>query len=409
MGASRVRKNVMTKRHHPHINFVAAHRKAQPKPSRRGRKIFVGFLLGVAAVATAYAGVLFVGFYSVKFHLTDVPGVVDEQSQEYNSLAKSLFNVPVELLHLPSADTKEDTTKKLLAAMDACQLRVVRARYPKNAERIASAAAAGAEHATLAKMAFAIRLRDTDTTFRDALDRCTTDPAALPPTVLTAINENAFPWARREEWSVAESAFRKDASVVQTAGTVTGVEARMIVATGFVEQMRLYFTQREVYEKFFRPLRVLGNATQFAWGVMAIKETAAIDVEEHLRNPRSVFYLGTDREHALDFTSDNVPKERFARLTDEKNHLFSYLYGGFELAQYRAQWKRANFPIDDRPEILATLYNIGFGKSKPNSNPQVGGSTIHIADVDYTFGALAFEFYYSGEMLDVFPYSVPSS
>jgi hypothetical protein len=142
---------------------------------------------------------------------------------------------------------------------------------------------------------------------------------------------------------------------------------------------------------------------------MAIKETAAIDVEEHLRNPRSVFYLGADREHALDFTSDNIPKERFARLTDEKNHLFSYLYGGFELAQYRAQWKRANFPIDDRPEILATLYNIGFGKSKPNASPQVGGSTIHIADVDYTFGALAFEFYYSGEMLDVFPYSVPSS
>jgi hypothetical protein len=143
---------------------------------------------------------------------------------------------------------------------------------------------------------------------------------------------------------------------------------------------------------------------------MAIKESAAIDVENHLHEKKSVFYLGSQSEHALDFSSvSDVAKERLARLTDEKNHLFSYLYGGFELAQYRAQWERAGFPIGDRPEILATLYNIGFGKSKPNDHPQVGGSTIRIANTDYTFGALAFEFYYSGEMLDVFPYSVPSS
>jgi hypothetical protein len=55
MGVSRVRKNDMTKWHHPHINFVTAHRKAQPKPSRRGRKIFFGLLLSIAAAATAYA------------------------------------------------------------------------------------------------------------------------------------------------------------------------------------------------------------------------------------------------------------------------------------------------------------------------------------------------------------------
>jgi hypothetical protein len=37
-------------------------------------------------------------------------------------------------------------------------------------------------------------------------------------------------------------------------------------------------------------------------------------------------------------------------------------------------------------------------------NPSVGGSTIAIKEKKYSFGALAFEFYYSGEMVDVFPY-----
>ncbi len=68
------------------------------------------------------------------------------------------------------------------------------------------------------------------------------------------------------------------------------------------------------------------------------------------------------------------------------------------------QWQRAGFPIDDRPEILASLFNLGYQRSKPKKNPSVGGSVFKIHETDYTFGAVAFEFYYSGELADVFPY-----
>lgn len=410
MGAYRGKVTAVANKKRSHINFVHAKKKAAKKQLARPWKIFIGSGLVVASIGVVYVGVLMAGFFGLKFHLTDVPGTVDQNSQAYETLAKSLFNVPLEQLHLPSVDTAADSAIKLAAAQDACHLKVVRAKYPQNAERISAAQAAGATHQVLAKMIFAVQLRDNDSVFLSALTRCTTDTTATPPATLVAQTRNVFPWANTEEWSVAKEAFKKDASKLATASTVTSVEARMIVAAGFVEQMRLYFTEREFYEKFFRPLKILGNATQFAWGVMAIKESAAIDVENHLRDKKSVFYLGASSERALDFSSgSDVAKERLARLTDEKNHLFSYLYGGFELAQYRAQWERAGFPIGDRPEILATLYNIGFGKSKPNDHPQVGGSTIRIADTDYTFGALAFEYYYSGEMIDLFPYTVPSS
>lgn len=409
MGAGRERVGDVSKRGHPHIDFLRAKHRAAKKPPSRFRKIMRWLSLGLAGAALVYLGILAAGFLGLKYHLTDVPGTVDPHSQEYEVLARSLLNVPLEQLHLPNVGTRKEDLVKLAAAQDACQLKVVRAKHPLNADRITAAQTAGATHNILAKMFFAVRLRDSDPLFLAALDECAANTAAEPPTSLVAQSTNVFPWANTEEWGVAREAFAKDAAILASAGTVTGIETRMIVAAGFVEQMRLYFTEREFYEKFFRPLKILGNATQFAWGVMAIKESAAIDVENHLQNPRSLYYLGPQSEHVLDFSSSDHATERLARLTDEKNHFFSYLYGGFELAQYRAQWQRAGFPIGDRPEVLATLYNIGFGKSKPNDHPQVGGSTINIANTNYTFGALAFEFYYSGEMLDVFPYSVPSS
>jgi hypothetical protein len=172
-----------------------------------------------------------------------------------------------------------------------------------------------------------------------------------------------------------------------------------------VEQLRLYFTQREIFKKFFQPLKVLGNATQFAWGVMAIKEATAIDIEAHLKDTKSPWYLGAAFEHSLDYAAGaDVAKERFARLTNEGNHSWSYRYGGIELLQFMSQWKHAKHPIDDRPEIIATLFNIGFGHSRPSANPKVGGSTLTIAGTKYTFGALAYEWYYSGALASVFPY-----
>jgi hypothetical protein len=74
------------------------------------------------------------------------------------------------------------------------------------------------------------------------------------------------------------------------------------------------------------------------------------------------------------------------------------------LHQIKKQWERANFDISNRPEILVTLYNVGFAFSKPKPNPEVGGSRINIHDKLYTFGAIGFDFYYSGELAEEFPF-----
>ncbi|MFY7943514.1 MAG: hypothetical protein ACOVNZ_02990, partial [Crocinitomicaceae bacterium] len=41
-------------------------------------------------------------------------------------------------------------------------------------------------------------------------------------------------------------------------------------------------------------------------------------------------------------------------------------------------------------------------KSKPKKNPEAGGSTFNVGGKDYTFGGLCFEFYYSGQLQELF-------
>ncbi|MBU0750083.1 hypothetical protein KKH15_01035 [Patescibacteria group bacterium] len=210
------------------------------------------------------------------------------------------------------------------------------------------------------------------------------------------------PWEGSEEWLVMEDAIRRDVSVIQRAAADSGVPARLIVANLVAEQLRLFFTEREAYKKFFYPLKILGPQSQFSWGVMGMKEDTAIQVENNLKDTTSPYYLGPEYEHLLDFKTDDVKGERFTRMTDQHDHYWSYLYAGLFLKQIQVQWENAGYPINNRPEILSTLYNIGYRYSVPKENPQVGGAAITLSDGTRSFGGLAAEFYNSNLLTDLF-------
>lgn len=210
-------------------------------------------------------------------------------------------------------------------------------------------------------------------------------------------------WQESEEWNVIDSAVRRDITVLSRAGADAEVSPRLIVASLVAEQLRLFFTEREAYKKWFYPLKILGPQSQFSWGVMGMKEETAIQVEKNLKDPTSPYYLGEKFEHLLDFETTDVASERFTRMTDQHDHYWSYLYAGLYLKQIMTQWEKAGYPINDRPDILSTLYNIGFTKSNPNPNPQVGGASLTIAGKEYSFGRIAGDFYKSDLLIDVLP------
>jgi len=62
------------------------------------------------------------------------------------------------------------------------------------------------------------------------------------------------------------------------------------------------------------------------------------------------------------------------------------------LWNFQQQWRKAGHPIDDRPEILATLYNIGYERSHPHGAPRAND-----------FGRRVAEFMDSDACRDLFP------
>jgi len=223
---------------------------------------------------------------------------------------------------------------------------------------------------------------------------------------------SVFNWMNISEWQDFKIAVAKDKPYIDSVAKVTGVEARLIVACLVGEQIRLFNSNRESYKRYIGPLKVLALEANLSYGVTGIKEKTAVNIENYLKDSTSVYYLGKEYAHLLDYDSTNQyinPTNdtldlRLRRLVQFKNHYYSYLYAAVYVKQIRQQWLKAGFPIDDRPEILASLFNLGYYKSKPKKNPAVGGATYDIKGTEYTFGAVAYEFYYSGELADIFPY-----
>ena len=273
--------------------------------------------------------------------------------------------------------------------------------YPENARLIMQAAQASGDPLVVDRMVAAAALYMDRQDDADALADAIVDRLRSVPQQQRG---NLIPWMAGPEWPALKDAILRDSALIVEAGRLTGVEPRLIVGCLIGEQIRLFNSKREMFKQYLGPVKVLSVQSQFSYGVNGIKDFTAAAVEEHLRDPQSEFYMGPEYEHLLDFSTDDHATERYNRLVDYRNHLYSYLYTGCILHQTMLQWRRAGFDISDRPDILFTLFNVGFGQSRPKADPVCGGSHITVGDSVYTFGAIGFDFYYSGELAQAFPF-----
>ena len=273
--------------------------------------------------------------------------------------------------------------------------------YPVNARLILNAAQQSNNPLVIDRMINAAEIYMGENKDLDNLTKSITD---LLDGVPQQQNGNVIPWMSGPEWPALKEAILRDSALIIEAGRLTGVEPRLIVGCLVGEQIRLFNSKREMFKKYLGPVKVLSVQSQFSYGVNGIKEFTAKAVEEHLKDPKSEYYMGPAYEHLLDFTTNDHTTERYNRLVDYRNHLYSFIYTGCILHQTMLQWKRAGYDISDRPDLLFTLFNVGFSQSVPKPDPKAGGSHIEVGGRIYTFGGIGFDFYYSGEMADVFPF-----
>ncbi|NBP28356.1 MAG: hypothetical protein EBV23_02065, partial [Flavobacteriia bacterium] len=170
---------------------------------------------------------------------------------------------------------------------------------------------------------------------------------------------------------------------------------------------------REKFKQYVYPYTRLILPSNRGYGVSGILEHTALRIEKTIFSPNDPFYPGdyfqkiiNVRDSFPEVINDTISAHKhktIQRLIKGGDHYYSYLYTALLMRQFQAHWESQGFTLANRPEVLGTLFNLGYQKSKPKKNPQVGGSSFKIGEKDYTFGGLCFEFYYSGELQEAFP------
>lgn len=222
-----------------------------------------------------------------------------------------------------------------------------------------------------------------------------------------------YPWANYKEWKEFCDVVKADKNAIDSVSKITGVESRLIVMCLVGEQIRMFNSSREQFKKYVIPFNRLILTTNRGYGVTGILQNTALKIEANLFDKKSPFFPGAYFQKTLnvkdsfpDLVNDTIAAHQhktIQRLMQGGDHFYSYLYTAFFLREFQAHWEREGYTLAYRPEILGTLYNLGFQKSKPKKNPSVGGSNFKVGNKEYTFGGLCYEFYYSGELMDLFP------
>jgi predicted nucleic acid-binding protein len=212
-------------------------------------------------------------------------------------------------------------------------------------------------------------------------------------------------WNSSEEYATIRDGLVKDSTVINEVAQQTGVSARLIAATVVPEQLRWFTDDRETFKQLFEPLKILGVAANMTYGIGGIYPDTGNRIEQYAQDTDSPFYAGPGMSALISYPSVENPKDNtmLARLSDSKDHYYSYLYVALFDKEITNQWARAGYDISNRPDVIVTLYNIGFDKSIPKTNPQIGGATITVNGTKYSYGELGVDFYYSDELTKVFP------
>lgn len=211
-------------------------------------------------------------------------------------------------------------------------------------------------------------------------------------------------WNETREWSVVSGGLTKDKDIIARVSAETGVSPRLLATIVVPEQTRFFTAEREVFKRYFEPLKILGSLSKFSLGISGIKQETAMLIEKYASDETTAFYPGKQYAPLLAY-NDQVDhdKELYNRLTDPKNHYYSYLYTAIFVKEIEAQWTHDGYDISTNPGAIVTLFNLGFSKSHPNPLPHQGGAQVETGGQTYSYGELGALFYSSDELTSVFP------
>ncbi len=334
-----------------------------------------------------------------QLQLLTVPGQIDPRTSLFSLNHSQLQKYAIPKLGEKQPD--QSPTEKPTPEKTLCKITILSRMYPTTGSRIYTSFI-NTHDTTLAEGQLAAAAT-TDETLNEKFSKC---DSYTEQKSANDFKSDSYEWLTSSEWSVLRRAFSGDKEALLRAAHDTDMSPRILMAPIIGEQLRFFTSARSSFKSYFEPLKLFAHLSKFSFGVAGMKPETAQRIEENLKNPKSNFYIGPKYEHLLDYPEGvDIDSARMARITNEKDHYYSYLYVGLYLKQFIAQWKNAGYDISNRPEVLATLYNLGHNRSIPKPDPAAGGAPITLLGKTYTFGGLAYDFYWSGELQELFPYS----
>ena len=118
-----------------------------------------------------------------------------------------------------------------------------------------------------------------------------------------------YVWLNTPEYISLKESMKNERVVLERVEKETGIKSRLLVSILFVEQMRLFTDNRELFKQIFKPLKILGVQSQFSWGILGLKQETLIQIENNEK---------ADGGNLLTFASstEDQDSERFIRVTD---------------------------------------------------------------------------------------------
>ncbi len=202
------------------------------------------------------------------------------------------------------------------------------------------------------------------------------------------------PFQKEAEKSVNEQ-LKKLAPSINKYSKELGVDPRIVGGVIYVEDFRSLTTPKGFIEGKLEGrwiTRMLLEMKGATIGVGQMSREEMWRIIKNFNDANSKFYMGKNFENYVtekDFENSEKGIEYV------KNGIHGYVFTDPDvqvkfvasmIAQFQAQWKNEGYDISDKPEILGTLYNIGFKNSNPKKDPQSGGSMNFIFGKQMNFG-----------------------
>lgn len=172
------------------------------------------------------------------------------------------------------------------------------------------------------------------------------------------------------------------------ASQIFNLNPNIIKSCIFVEQLRAFYTFKWLFKSVAQTNTYLTVMSKQSFWVGGMKLETAAQFEDRLQTNNNELY----QKYFAYPNQTNIWQQRLARLIDTKNYYYQVMYSAGILYQYSTERKNAGYNINNKPGLLATMYNIGY--STPHDNADIWWSFMNIEGDKYSFGGLAMLVYY---------------